>query len=112
MARSEWLKGDPKVGHVRVYQWASDLAFPSHCTFNDGAAFLLQMVRAQFKNGESIGTKDVEAQIKFLQRDIDFSSSTLNLLGSPPAPPLSSIQNPPKPKPRDPQRSVLINPNA
>lgn len=32
----------------------------------------MKMVRAQIMNGEPMGTKDVESQIKFLKEDIDF----------------------------------------
>jgi hypothetical protein len=32
----------------------------------------MKMVRAQITNGEPMGTKDVESQIKFLKEDIDF----------------------------------------
>jgi hypothetical protein len=30
------------------------------------------MIRAQIVNGEPMGTKDVESQIKFLKEDLDF----------------------------------------
>ena len=50
---------------------------------------LPQMVRAQVTNGEPMGTKDVEAQIKFLKEDIDFLLLNPESAGYPP---LSSIQ--------------------
>ena len=32
----------------------------------------MKMVRAQLTNGEPMGTKDIEEQVKFLKEDLDF----------------------------------------
>mmetsp|Transcript_6793 Transcript_6793/g.21241 ORF Transcript_6793/g.21241 Transcript_6793/m.21241 type:complete len:138 (-) Transcript_6793:5-418(-) len=32
----------------------------------------MKMIRAQIVNGEAMGTKDIESQIKFLKEDLDF----------------------------------------
>ena len=50
--------------------------------------FWWQMVRAQVTNGEPMGTKDVEAQIKFLKEDIDVLLLNPESAGYPPSDPL------------------------
>jgi hypothetical protein len=92
---------------------SSDFGFPSRHTFNNGAALLLQMVRAQVTNGEPMRTKDVDAQIQSLKEDIDFLLLNPASAGYPSCPCLQSrALGTPNPEPRDTQPKVLLNPKS